>query len=331
MTKRGIGRLIAIAASAALAAGAFFAQRTANEREQPVTADAFFLDTYCSMTLYNGGRDVLSAALSELKRYDTLFDPQNTDSDIYRINHRSEDSVIIDPETADMLSMAKELQEISGGALWPGIRPLTELWDLNNRKSVPSPSEIGDALSRSKAAEWEIVNSGTDEWVFRAKSTDTMIETGAFAKGYIADRLKELLTQNGVSSAVIDLGGNIHTIGVNTDGAPFRIGIRDPSGKETCRFVVEALGESVVTAGNYERYFTENGVRYHHILDPDTGWPVNNGLASVTVKGTSSFVCDALATACFVLGEEEGTELVHRFNKEKGTGYEVYFISDDQN
>lgn len=317
--------VIAAAASVILVAGAFFARKNA----QPVTADVFFLDTYCTMTVYKGGdKDVLPAAKEELKRYDALFNAESESSDIYRINHRSSDTVPISEETAEMLSMAYEVQKCSGGALWMGIRPLTELWDIKNRKSRPSDDEIRKALRLSEEATFEIEGPGPEGWVFRAGNEGTMIEAGAFAKGYIADRLKELFIEKGVRSAIIDLGGNVHTVGENTDGTPFRIGIKDPEGAGSYQYILEVTDESVVTAGSYERYFEENGIRYHHILDPKTGCPADTGLSSVTVKGPSSFVCDALATACFVLGEEEGRALMEKYNSENGTGYEGIFIKE---
>lgn len=322
--------IIAVLASVALVAGAFFAEKAAFVKNTyPMTADAFFLDTYCTMTIYKGGDSkTLEIAREELKRYDALFSTENPESDIFKINNRVSDTVGISAETAKMLGMAKEMQEISDGALWPAIRPLTQLWDIKNRKTKPEDDEISKALKCSQNASWEIEDLGSDGWCFKAQNPDTKIEDGAFAKGYIADRLKEIFLERGVKSAIIDLGGNVHTIGRNTDGTPFRIGIKDPIGNEAYVSIVEADGESVVTAGSYERYFEENGVRYHHILDPATGYPADSGLVSVTIKGGSSFVCDALATACFVLGEEKGQALIKRFNNENGTHYEGIFIKE---
>lgn len=322
--------IIAVLASVALVAGAFFAEKTFSEKNTyPMTADAFFLDTYCTMTIYKGGdSETLEIAKEELKRYDALFSTENPKSDIYRINSRTSETVEISAETAGMLEMAMEMQEISDGALWPAIRPLTQLWDIKNRKTKPGDDEVSEALKRSQDASWKIEDLGSDGWCFKALNPDTKIEDGAFAKGYIADRLKEIFLERGVKSAIIDLGGNVHTIGKNTDGTPFRIGIKDPKGNEAYVSIVEAEDESVVTAGSYERYFEENGIRYHHILDPATGYPADSGLISVTIKGQSSFVCDALATACFVLGEEKGNSLIAEFNNENGTHYEGIFIKE---
>lgn len=330
MNGKKIKSIITVFASAALVAGAFFAGKAASERDvRPLTADAFYLDTYCSFSLYEGGdEEILRDAKRELQRYDALFNAENRDSDIYRINHRDSDTVWISSDTAKMLSMALEIQELSEGALWPGISPLTELWDIRHRTERPDSASVENAQKRSAAASFEIEDSGSGSFVFKAGNAYTRIEAGAFAKGYIADRLRELLLERGVKSAIIDLGGNIHTVGNNADGSPFRIGIKDPNGKEAYRCLVEAADESVVTAGSYERYFTDNGVRYHHILDPKTGYPVSNGLASVTLKGPSSFVCDALATACFVLGEEKGQKLIQKFNNENGTCYEGIFLHE---
>ena len=322
---------IGIASAAVIAAGAFFALRT--HRAEPVIKDVYALDTFCAITVYAGNGDLSEAAdraAMVLRRYDALFDANREGSDIWNINHRSEAQVRISAETADMLTQAKEMETFTGGALWPGIRPLTKLWDIKNRTTVPKGSEVADALHKSQNASWEIrgaeVSGG--EAYFAAGNEETEIDPGAFAKGYIADRMKEELVSAGVTSAIIDLGGNIQTVGKNTDGTPFRIGVKDPSGKEAAVTALEADDISVVTAGTYERYFEADGVRYHHILDPDTGYPARSGLASVTVSGPSSFVCDCLATAALVLGRDKAEAMLSAWNAAHQTDYKAFYIEE---
>ena len=327
MKQGGFGKIIGIVASAVLVAGAFFAGRKTADAPggYPYTRDAWLLDTFCTITVYDGGgEEAVQHAAELLSAYDCLFNAGNEESDLYKINQAGETGekrIRLDPETAEMLSMAKEISEFSEGALWPAIRPVSELWDFKTERKIPEKEALREALCVSKESCWRI--EGND---FIGGSS-VRIEPGAFAKGYIADRIRESLLESGVKSAIIDLGGNIHTVGRNPDGKPFRIGIKDPKGEESYKEIVEVSGLSVVTAGSYERYFDLDGVRYHHILDPETGFPVQNGLESVTVTGPSSFLCDALATACFVKGTEGGRELIDRYNREYGTNYRGYFLS----
>ena len=135
------------------------------------------------------------------------------------------------------------------------------------------------------------------------------VDLGGIAKGYIADRVAAVLKEQGVRSALVDLGGNIVTVG-NKAGQPFRIGIKDPADPASLCAVLDGQDVSIVTSGIYERGFDQDGVRYHHLLDPATGMPVQNTLASVTVVCKNSADADALSTACFVMGEEQGIALI---------------------
>ena len=329
-------KLLFLLLSAAIAAGVCFAVKPAGKPEETLTKSAFLLDTFCTVTLYEGGsEEALSGAMELVGSYDGLFSAEREDSDIYRINHRkglfdlTSEAVPIGADTAGMLLQAKEIEELSEGALWTAIRPLTELWDFKTAKKVPESALLSEALKESRESGWHIEGGKENGFFFFSDHPGTKIEAGAYAKGYIADRIRDYLLENGVKSAIIDLGGNIQTVGGKPDGEPFRVGIKDPKGEEGYLKVLEAKDISVVTAGNYERYFEENGVIYHHILDPGTGFPVQNELASVTVTGPQSVVCDALATACFVKGTEEGIRLLHEYNEIHHAGYKGYFLSAD--
>lgn len=336
--KKGQDRILTvIAASAILIAGAFFAGRALQKKNfpEPCSRDAFLLDTFCTVTVYDGGKEeALLLAMEEISRFDALFDAEKESSDLYRINHRNdagqtENRVKISADTARMLKRAAEIEELSGGALLTSIRPVTELWDFKEKKQVPDPVLLEKALRDSHAASWHLEEETEEDAVFVAEDPAVKMEAGAFAKGYIADRVREVLRDNGVTSAIIDLGGNIQTLGGKPDGTPFSVGIRDPKGEKSYVEILTAKDTSVVTAGSYERFFIENGVRYHHILDPETGYPVQNGLESVTVTGPESVICDALATACFVLGPEKGAGLLTTYNTLHQTAYEGRFLTED--
>ena len=326
--KKMIGLIGILIASAGIAAGAFFSWK---KQPEPVTKDIFALDTFCTITLYAGSCDLQEAAdhaADVLRNYDTLFDANREGSDIRNINFRTESRVSISQDTADMLSMAKKMEIFTGGALWPGVRPLTELWDIKNRTTVPRKEQVKEALAKSRNASWEICGAGTADAAFLSGNEETKIEVGAFAKGYIADRIKEELVRSGVTSAIIDLGGNVQTVGKRTDGESFRVGIRDPEGMKSYVEIVEADDISVVTAGTYQRYFEAEGKKYHHIIDPETGMPSESGLVSVTVWGPSSFVCDCLATASVVLGKEKAEDMIRRYNEVNHAEYELYCIEE---
>ena len=151
------------------------------------------------------------------------------------------------------------------------------------------------------------------------------VTLGAIAKGYIADKVKETLIERGVTSAVINLGGNVLLIGSKPDGSPFRVGIQDPLGQSgsIIRYI-DASDEALVSSGVYERYFTHEGKRYHHILDPFTGSPSESGVSGVTVICQRSADADALSTVCLLLGQEKGLELIEAL-----PGTEAVFVSDD--
>ena len=152
------------------------------------------------------------------------------------------------------------------------------------------------------------------------------IDLGSVAKGFTGDVLTGLLKEYGVESAMLDLGGNIQTVGLKPDGSLWRVGVQDPDG-DGILGVVEAAELAVITSGGYERYFEQDGVRYWHIIDPDTGAPARSGLASVTVAGESGAVCDALSTALFVMGRESAVAFWRQYRDE--LRFELVLVDDD--
>ncbi|MCD8105306.1 MAG: FAD:protein FMN transferase [Lachnospiraceae bacterium] len=186
---------------------------------------------------------------------------------------------------------------------------------------IPSEEEIAEALSHIN---YQTIS--VDGTTVTLSDPDAEIDLGGIAKGYIADQLEDYLTSCGIESALINLGGNVQTVGTKPDGSSWRIGIQKPfGGSSDIIAVIECTGESVVTSGTYERYFEVDGKIYHHILDPKTGYPTDNGLTSVTIFADSSTQCDALSTTCFVLGLEDGMELIESIE-----GVEALFITEDE-
>lgn len=289
-----------------------------------VSKTGFFLDTVVSMTLYGTENTApLEECFSLLASYEKLLSRTQEGSDVWEINHSSGNPVEISPETAALLETALFYCRLSDGAFDITIAPVIALWDFDaDRKTgaVPDESDLSNALSH---VGYE--NVQLNDTTVTLLDPDASIDLGGIAKGYIADLLKDYLLSAGYASGIIDLGGNILTIGSKPQNQDFRIGIRIPSPDSTEPLTtISCRDASIVTSGTYERYFTENGKRYHHILSPFDGYPVENGLASVTIFSEHSVDGDALSTACFVLGPEKGMDLIESLD-----GVEALFVADD--
>lgn len=300
-------------------------QRTGTSDHSPgsVSRTGFFFDTVVSLTV-NGTDDdsVLDECFTLMENYEAMLSRTRENSDVWKINHSSGKPVTVSDETASLISLAMKYSELSDGAFDITIAPYVELWDFKESPgTVPSEADLSEAGSHVGISFLQL-----DGNTVTLSDAEAAVDLGAIAKGYIADRVKEFLTSQGVESALINLGGNVLTIGNRSSSSPWNIGIRDPLGdSDDIITSIRISGKSVVTSGTYERYFEKDGVRYHHILDPETGLPVQNELESVTILSDSSAEGDALSTSCFVLGLEKGMELVESLD-----GIEALFITDEQ-
>ena len=309
-------KMLAVLIALMLMCGCANAQST-----KPLARQGFMLDTVISISLYDNQDDaILDGAFALCEEYEQLFSRTISTSDVYRINHSDGAPVEVSDATAELLCIALEYARLSGGAFDPTIEPLVTLWDIMaDEPHVPDASAISAALAR---VDWTKVSVDGNVVTLQAGMG---LDLGGIAKGYIADKLREYLSENGVDSALINLGGNVLTLGGKPDGSNFTIGVQKPFGQNSdilgaCRI----KGMSVVTSGIYERYFVENDRLYHHILDTKTGYPVENGLYSVTIISPTSTDGDALSTICFALGSEDGMALIETLD-----GIEcVYCLSD---
>lgn len=289
-----------------------------------VSKTGFFLDTVVSITLYGTeNKAPLEECFSRLASYEKLLSRTQEGSDVWKINHSNGKPVEISSETAAVLDKALSYCHLSGGAFDITIAPVLALWDFDadlKTGTVPDEEALQTALMHVGYEKVQL--SGTTVTLL---DPDTSIDLGGIAKGYIADLLKDDLVSAGYTSGIIDLGGNILTIGSKPHDQAFRIGIRCPKPDDTSTLTtIPCRDASVVTSGTYERYFTENGKHYHHILNPADGYPVTNGLASVTILSDHSVDGDALSTSCFVLGLQKGIELIESLD-----GIEALFITDE--
>lgn len=272
------------------------------------SASGFACDTIVTITAYAPQKTV-EAAMRVCLDYESVLSRTIEGSDVWRLNHAYGEPVEVNPETVELLRLAIEIGELSGGAFDVTIAPASELWIFTaDEPSLPDPDTLKNAVMRVDYRNIAIEGNTV------TLNNNAQIDLGGIAKGYIADRVAAYLREAGVASACINMGGNIVTIGKKPDGSEWTIGVRDPNGTaEQSEEVLSLADAAVVTSGNYERFFELDGVRYHHLLDPKTGMPAQNGMASVTIIGTQSALCDALSTACFVLGEQGSRALLDRY------------------
>lgn len=282
--------------------------------DTPLTRTGFYFDTVIGISLYDThDEELLEECFAIAGKYENMFSRTKKNSDIWKINHASGNPVTVNEDTIHILKAALYYSELSEGRADLTIGAVNNLWDFTGddansagTPTLPTHSELTEALSH---VNYKLVSLSGN--TVTLKDPKAELDLGFIAKGYIADRMKEYLLSEGINSALINLGGNVLTVGNKPDGTAFRIGVQKPfSPSGTTAFTLSADDMSVVSSGIYERYIKIGETVYHHILDTKTGYPVQNNLFQVTILSSSSADGDALSTICFVLGEEKGMELI---------------------
>lgn len=313
-------KTIAIALLILALTGGFVRQSIVRTRK--TEESQFLFDTLCTITVYQrGAKDAVDQAFSELSRLHKLTDFFDEGSDVSKINKAAANQEIqVAPEVIEIIEAAQEVYRASDGAFDITVAPLSMLWKFDTETPAPpEKAQITQALSRVGGENLKI---NKETMTVTKLQEDIQIDLGGAAKGYAGDLAVKVLKDCGIESGIVDLGGNITCFGKNpnTKNGTWRIGLQTPFAPtgdfETS---VEVEGGAVVTSGTYQRYFEHNGKKYHHIIDPKTGYPANKEYSSVTVKAENTLMADCLATAIFVAGREKGEKLAEEF------GAEVYF------
>jgi thiamine biosynthesis lipoprotein len=279
---------------------------------------AFLFDTYIEV------RAVCEQALLDsmgerLAYFEERFSRTREGSDIYRLNTAGGAPTEVSVETADLINQSLECSALSDGLFDISIGAVSELWDFKEG-IVPSPDVLAEAVSHVDYRAIEV--TGT---TVTLGDSAARLDLGGIAKGYAADEMARMLRDADCQSALIDLGGNIFALGYKPDGEPWSVGIQDPFlERGALKAIVAAHDLSVVTSGPYERSFELDGTRYHHILDPRTGYPVQTDLASASIISTLSIDGDALTTCCFLLGREAAYRLA-----EERPGVDALLVGED--
>lgn len=254
----------------------------------------FVLDTVATVTA-DCSDEVLDGAFELCKDYENLLSRTKENSTVYALNN-SGGFKEVDDETLRIIERSIYFGKLSGGKFDITILPVSSLWDFNN-SVIPPKDEIAEAL---KNVDYEAIEINGNQINLNGKK----IDLGSIAKGYIADKVKDYLIGEAVTSGIINLGGNVVAF-----GKEYKVGIMRPFGEDTIA-TLSLKDKSVVTSGIYQRYIESDGKIYHHIIDTATGYGVENKLASVTVIGDSSMDCDALSTVCMLVGTEKATEII---------------------
>lgn len=297
----------------------------ANKSQAEISRTDFVLGTVCSVTISSGGTEkTLDEAFTRLRQIDDTMSANKDGTEIAAINEAAgKKAVKVSESTFYVITKALEYARKTNGAFDPTVGPLVKLWNIGSEGAkVPPDKNIKAAMA---LIDYRKVELNADALTVRLPTAGMRLDLGAIAKGYAADEVVKILRAHRVKSAIVDLGGNIFVYGKKKDGSLWRVGIQNPY-SERGEYIGLVTGSqmTVVTSGVYERYFIENGKRYHHILDTKTGFPVDNGLLSVSIVTESSIDADALSTSVFALGLDKGMQLVKSLK-------DVYAIFIDEN
>jgi len=286
----------------------------------------FALGTVCSVTLFEQSeKSIYNEVFSRIREIENLMSVNIPSSDISRVNAAAgTEPVIVHEETFKVIERALYYAEFSGGAFDLTVGPLVSLWGIGKEEQrIPLRQEILDALP---LINWRNVELDRQKKSVFLKIKGMSLDLGAIAKGYAADEAVKIIKRGGVKRAIIDLGGNIVVLGEKKDGSLWNVGIQNPDkNRGDVIGFLQLTEKTIVTSGVYERFFEENNQRYHHLFDPSRGYPAKNGLLSVTLITDISMDADALSTALFVLGYEEGKKLIASL-----PGTEAFFVFEDR-
>lgn len=280
-------------------------EQNSSDSSQEYTSDVFAMDTYMTLTAYGeNAQEAVEAGIAEIQRLDDLLSTGKDTSEVAQINANG--GGVLSEDTDYLVKRALDIYQSTNGAFDISIYPVMQLWGFTTGNfAVPSESDLAAKLALVDAG--KIILSEENGQTSISLPEGMEIDLGGIAKGYTSGRVMDVMKSYGIKSAVINLGGNAHVLGNKTDGSQWKVGIQDPEDENGYLGGVSVTDRAIITSGGYERYFVDEdtGVKYHHIIDPKTGYSANNGLISVTIVSADSTLADGLSTSLFVLGTED--------------------------
>lgn len=293
------------------------AQTSAEESSQ--SREVYAMDTVMTLEAYgqNAGA-ALDEAVAEIERLDALWSIASSDGEIARLN--AEKQITASADTLALLTRAKEISAATDGLFSTTIAPLMEAWGFTSGDyRVPDEAELSALLARVDDEEIAISDSTV------TIPADAKVDLGGIAKGFTSARVMEIFRENGVENGILSLGGNVQALGTKPYGSLWRVGLQYPADERALFATLELADKAVITSGAYERNFEQNGVVYHHIIDPRTGYPAESGLSSVTIVSDDGTLADGLSTALFIMGKEAAVE----FWRSHRDDFDMVLLADD--
>jgi len=284
--------------------GFFIARNSSDEEVKTIKRTKILLGTVVEIQVRDAdeqkAEDAITKAFAEVKRIDDLFTTYNEASPVWKINNSADTIINIDSEIYNLIVLCDSITKLSNGSFDVSLDNLTKVWGFyTDNPQLPTKAEIDSALLNSG---WQnIILLGENKIIKKGK---VGLNFGAIAKGYAVDKAIDVLKKQGIKEALVNAGGEISVIGKD-----WIVGVQHPREINSIIIKIKLDGFTVATSGDYEQYFEVDGKRYHHILDPKTGYP-SKGLQSVTIINKSNSIADALATAVFVMGKANGTKLI---------------------
>ncbi|PKM54770.1 FAD:protein FMN transferase [Petrocella atlantisensis] len=303
----------------------FFTGCAAKDNSTSESITTYALDTVITINLYDEGSEAIFTRMTNrINEIETLMSKHIAGSEVDLINQNAGiKPVVVSQDTYKVVERALMYAKLSKGSFDPTIGPIVDLWGIGTEEArVPSRDEITQKLNY---VDYEAIILDEQEGSVYLSKTDMSIDLGAIAKGFVADELVLLLRNEGISKAIINLGGNVYAYGEKDNGDEWKIAIQTPYDQRNVNFgYVEIKDKTVVTSGPYERYFEEDGKTYHHIFDANTGYPIDGETVSVTIVTQSSMDADALSTLLFTMNQKEGLDLIESID-----GVECLYIDQD--
>ena len=285
--------------------------------------DVFAMDTYMTVKAYGSNGDAaVDAAVDEINRLDALLSTGKKDSEIGQINANNGGQ--LSEDGAVLMERSLELYKSTNGAFDVAIYPVMKAWGFTDGNyQVPDADTLKATLELVNPS---LIDYDKETSTVSFKKDGVQIDLGGIAKGYTSSRIMDIYKEKGVTSGLVNLGGNAQVFGTKPDGSLWRVAVQSPDSEDEYLGVLETKDKAIITSGGYERYFEKDGVTYHHIIDPSTGSPADNGLISVTIVSADGTLADGLSTSLFVMGKDKATN----YWKAHSDEFDMILLTDDE-
>ncbi len=290
-------------------------QETQSEQieKQEAQKDLFAMDTYMTVSAYGEhAQEAVDQAAQEIERLDALLSTGNNESEIAQLNQNG--SGKLSEDAGYLMERSLELYQETDGIFDIAIYPVMEAWGFTTQNyRVPEQQELSELLKLTDVSD---IKYNAEKLEVTFGKNGMKVDLGGIAKGYTSSRVMDIFKDCGVKSGLVNLGGNVQALGTKTDGSKWRVAIQSPDDEEDYLGILEIQDKAVITSGGYERYFEQDGKTYHHIIDPATGYPAQNGLISVTIVSEDGTLADGLSTSLFIMGKDEAVSFWREHSEE---------------